>query len=42
MARAADAKEAKIDESIDPNKLSSNLIECPIIMDQDVPQILID
>lgn len=42
MATAVVAQEAKIDQSIETQDLSKNLIECPIIMDEDVPQILID
>ena len=42
MAIASTAKEVKIDQSIETQDLSKNIIECPIIMDEDVPQILID
>jgi hypothetical protein len=42
MATAATAKESKLDLGVDIQDLSKNPIECPIIMDEDVPQILID
>lgn len=42
MAHAEDAKEGQIDQGIDIHDISKNLIECPIIMDEDVPQILVD
>ena len=42
MATAVTAKEGQIDQSVEIQDLSKNLIECPIIMDEDVPQILVD
>ena len=42
MATAQSAVEAKIDKEVEINDLSKNPIECPIIMDEDIPQILID
>jgi hypothetical protein len=42
MAIAVSTKEAVIDQSVELQDLSQNIIECPIIMDEDVPQILID
>jgi hypothetical protein len=42
MATAVRAVEGKIDQNVDMVDLSKNPIECPIIMDEDVPQILID
>lgn len=42
MATAQDAKEGKIDQEVEAVDISKNLIECPIIMDEDVPQILVD
>lgn len=42
MAYAQDAKEGKIDKEVEAHDISKNLIECPIIMDEDVPQILVD
>ena len=42
MAIAQDAKEGKIDQTIEATDISKNLIECPIILDEDVPQILVD
>jgi hypothetical protein len=42
MATAATAKESKLDQAVEIQDLSKNPIECPIIMDEDVPQILID
>lgn len=42
MATAANVKEAKLDQEVEIQDLSKNLIECPIILDEDVPQILID
>lgn len=41
MAHAEDAKEGQI-EAVEAHDISKNLIECPIIMDEDVPQILVD
>ena len=42
MATAVDAKEGKIDKEVEVQDLSKNTIECPILNDEDVPQILID
>ena len=42
MATAQTAKEAKLDIEVEVKDLSKNPIECPIILDEDVPQILID
>ena len=42
MAIAKDAKEAEVDKDVDIMDLSKNKIECPILLDEDVPQILID
>ena len=42
MATAVIAVEAKVDKEVEITDLSKNPIECPIIMDEDVPQILID
>jgi len=42
MAIAQSAVEGKIDNDVEINDLSKNPIECPIIMDEDIPQILID
>jgi hypothetical protein len=42
MATATRAQEGKVDQSVELEDLSKNPIECPIIMDEDVPQILID
>lgn len=42
MATAVKAVEGKIDQTVELEDLSKNPIECPIIMDEDVPQILID
>lgn len=42
MATASNAKEAKLDQEVEIQDLSKNPIECPIILDEDVPQILID
>lgn len=42
MAYAQDAKEGKIDAEVEAHDISKNLIECPIILDEDVPQILVD
>lgn len=42
MATATKAVEGKIDQNVELEELSKNPIECPIIMDEDVPQILID
>jgi hypothetical protein len=42
MAFAAEVKHGHIDLSVDVYSISQNLIECPIMMDEDVPQILID
>jgi hypothetical protein len=42
MATATRAEEGKVDQNVELEELSKNLVECPIIMDEDVPQILID
>ncbi len=42
MATAVTAKESKLDQAVEIQDLSKNPIECPIILDEDVPQILID
>lgn len=42
MATAQNAVEGKLDKEVEITDLSKNPIECPIIMDEDVPQILID
>jgi hypothetical protein len=42
MAIAQTAVEGKIDKEVEINDLSKHPIECPIIMDEDVPQILVD
>ena len=42
MSYAKDAKEGKIDQQVETHDLSKNPIECPIIMDEDIPQILVD
>ena len=42
MSTAAKAVEGKIDQNFELEELSKNPIECPIIMYEDVPQILID
>ena len=42
MATATRAVGGKIDPTLQTEDLSKNPIECPIIMDEDVPQILID
>lgn len=42
MAIAKDAKEGVLDQQVEITDLSKNTIECPIIMDDDVPQILVD
>ena len=42
MATAQTATEGKMDKDVEVSDLSKNLIECPIILDEDVPQILID
>ncbi len=42
MATAVQAVEGKINQEVEIEDLSKNPIECPIIMDEDVPQILID
>lgn len=42
MATAKDAIEAKADLQVEVEDLSKNPIECPIILDEDVPQIMID
>lgn len=42
MKTATAAVEGKIDQSVEVEDLSKNPIECPIILDEDVPQILVD
>lgn len=42
MSHAVTAQEGQLDQQAQLAELSSNPIECPIILDQDVPQILID
>ena len=42
MATAQTANEGKLDKEVEISDLSKNPIECPIILDEDVPQILID
>lgn len=42
MSTATRAVGGKIDQTVEIEDLSKNPIECPIIMDEDVPQILID
>lgn len=42
MATAQDATQGKIDKDVEVTDLSKNPIECPILNDDDVPQILID
>ena len=42
MATAQTAAQGQIDKDQDLNDLSKNPIECPIVMDEDVPQILVD
>lgn len=42
MAYAKDAKEGQLDKQVEVSDMSKNPIECPIILDEDVPQILID
>lgn len=42
MAIAQDAKEAEVDKDVDIMDLSKHKIECPILLEEDVPQILID
>ena len=42
MATAQTAIEGKLDKEVEVSDLSKNPIECPIILDEDVPQILID
>lgn len=42
MATAQNALEGKIDKEVEVNDLSKNPIECPILNEDDVPQILID
>ena len=42
MATAQTAVQGQIDKDQDLNDLSKNPIECPIVMDEDLPQILID
>jgi hypothetical protein len=42
MAIAKDAVKAEIDKEVEVTDLSKNPIECPILNEEDVPQILID
>jgi hypothetical protein len=42
MKTATTAAEGQLDQNLELEDLSKNPIECPIIMDEDVPQILID
>jgi hypothetical protein len=42
MKTAVVAVEGKLDQNVELEDLSKNPIECPIILDEDVPQILID
>lgn len=42
MATAIEATAGELDKEQKIEDLSQNPIECPIIMDEDVPQILID
>ncbi len=42
MAIALNATKGEIDKDVDVDALSKNLIECPILYEDDVPQILID
>jgi hypothetical protein len=42
MATAERAEEGKVNQEVELEELSKNLVECPIIMDEDVPQILVD
>jgi hypothetical protein len=42
MATAKNAVQGQIDKEIEVTDLSKNPIECPILNDDDVPQILID
>ena len=42
MAYAKTAEEGTLVKEVEATDLSQNLIECPIILDEDVPQILID
>lgn len=42
MATAIVATEGELDKNQEIADLSQNPIECPIIMDEDVPQILVD
>lgn len=42
LAIAPLTKEAVIDQSVELHYLSKNQFECPIILDEDVPQILVD
>lgn len=42
MATAQTAVQGQIDKDQDLNDLSKHPIECPIVMDEDVPQILVD
>ena len=42
MSHASEAEQGKLDQEVELAELSQNPIECPIILDEDVPQILID
>lgn len=42
MATAQTASTGEIDKNQDITDLSKNPIECPIVMDEDIPQILVD
>jgi hypothetical protein len=42
MATAQEAVQGEVDKNQELAELSKNPIECPIIMDEDVPQILVD
>ena len=42
IAIAKDAVKAEIDKEVEVTDLSKNPIECPILNEEDVPQILID
>ncbi len=42
MAIAQNAVQGKLDKDVEINDLSKNTIECPIILDEDIPQILVD
>ncbi len=42
MAIAQDAKEGQLVQDVEITDLSKSPIECPIILDEDIPQILVD